>query len=267
MTMGVVGGQLRVAIVSKHASARFGGEAILPLHYFRKLSELGHDVVLVVHERTREELLNTLGETEFAQVHFTPDTRLHRTFWRVSQYLPNRIANLLCGIPMDLYTQVQQVRLLRAINAIKAFDVIHQPIPVSPKLPSFTFGLGIPVVFGPMNGGMTFPKSFRDMASPIEALFSNLARSFASLANRLIPGKRRAALLLVANERTRQALPKYLQSKTKLLVENGVDLKVWNKSQDSATATNENMFLFMGRLIELKCVDLLLRAFAKTVAV
>ena len=30
--------------------------------------------------------------------------------------------------------------------------MIHQPIPVSPREPSLLFGLGAPIVIGPMNG-------------------------------------------------------------------------------------------------------------------
>ena len=46
----------RVLIVAEHASARFGGEAALPLHYFRVLRNRGVPVWLVTHARTRDEL-------------------------------------------------------------------------------------------------------------------------------------------------------------------------------------------------------------------
>ena len=44
----------------------------------------------------------------------------------------------------------------------------------------------------------------------------------ASLANWLIPGKRRAAILMVANERTKAALPVSDHSNVVTLLENGV---------------------------------------------
>ena len=37
---------LKVLIVAEHASAKWGGEAILPLHYFRHLRERGVEVLL-----------------------------------------------------------------------------------------------------------------------------------------------------------------------------------------------------------------------------
>ena len=39
----------RVLIVAEHASAKFGGEAILPLHYFRVLRKRGIEAWLIVH--------------------------------------------------------------------------------------------------------------------------------------------------------------------------------------------------------------------------
>ena len=47
---------MRVLIVAEHASLKFGGEAALPVHYYRILRRRQIPVWLVVHERTRSEL-------------------------------------------------------------------------------------------------------------------------------------------------------------------------------------------------------------------
>jgi hypothetical protein len=70
----------RVLIVAEHASAKFGGEAVLPLHYFRVLRARGVETFLVVHERTREEL-ETLFPNDRARIHYVRDTRLHVRLW------------------------------------------------------------------------------------------------------------------------------------------------------------------------------------------
>jgi len=123
------------------------------------------------------------------------------------------------------------------------------------------------VVIGPMNGGMNYPPAFAAHEGRAERLFLGWGRASAAVLNLLMPGKRRAALLLVANERTRQALPAGACPRVEQLVENGVDLSLWNAPKGSNEAREHGAsrcttFVFVGRLIPLKCVDLLLHAFA-----
>jgi glycosyltransferase involved in cell wall biosynthesis len=119
-----------------------------------------------------------------------------------------------------------------------------------------------------MNGGMNYPPGFGFHVSWIEVLVVGLGRASASALNRVLPGKRRAALLLVANERTRKALPRGVRENVALLVENGVDLALWTPAvakplRETAEAVR---FVFVGRLVHMKCVDLLLEAFAQASA-
>jgi glycosyltransferase involved in cell wall biosynthesis len=120
-----------------------------------------------------------------------------------------------------------------------------------------------------MNGGMSYPPAFAAHEGRTERLLLRWGRASAAALNFLMPGKREAALLLVANERTRRALPAGTSPCIELLVENGVDLSLWTAPRASSEASEEDgasgrctTFVFMGRLIPLKCVDLLLRAFA-----
>ena len=81
-----------------------------------------------------------------------------------------------------------------------------------------------------------------------------------------MPGKRKAALLLVANERTRRALPASVSHvRTVELVENGVDLARFHDYARVAAGTSTRKatrFAFVGRLIDWKAVDILLDALA-----
>ena len=47
---------MRIAIVAQNASTKFGGESLLPLHYFRILRSRQIETWLVVHARTQAEL-------------------------------------------------------------------------------------------------------------------------------------------------------------------------------------------------------------------
>jgi glycosyltransferase involved in cell wall biosynthesis len=257
--------QPRVLIVSEHASARFGGEAALPLHYFRVLRRRGYNVWLITHARTREELSQTFpGEQRIVYVE---DTRLHILMWRLSKRLPGQIAYFTTGFVARFAAQLEQRKLVRSLVAEHGIDVIHQPMPVSPREPSLMCGFGVPVIIGPMNGGMEYPPTFARSRGLIERWLLRAGRLASWGLNRLLPGKRAAALLLVANERTRRALPPGLRAPVVELVENGVDVSLWKAGAAAAQPLTKEVavttFAFLGRLVDWKAVDLLLRAFQR----
>jgi glycosyltransferase involved in cell wall biosynthesis len=252
---------LRILIVAEHASAAFGGEAFLPLHYFRVLRARGVEAWLLCHGRVEAEV-RALFPQEADRLRFIPDLPLHRWLWRLSRPLPELIGNITFGHASHLLTQVLQRQIARRLIKQHGIDVVHEPIPVSPKQPSAMFDLGAPVVIGPMNGGMDFPPAFQHMQSAAERASLTGARNLAAIANRLIPGKLKAAVLLVANERTRRALPRGLEHVPVIeVVENGVDLSRFHGVPAPSMSSERHVrYVFVGRLIELKAVDALLDA-------
>jgi glycosyltransferase involved in cell wall biosynthesis len=266
---------LRVLIIAEHASLNFGGEAALPLHYFRVLRKRGIEAWLIVHERTKVELQSRFSE-EIDRIYFISDTVWHRLLFKIARLLPHRISFFTFGFLLRLLTQILQRSLAKQIIKDKKIDIIHQPIPVSPKDPSLLFDLGVPIVIGPMNGGMNYPPAFQKMESPLVNKAVKFGRSFSSFMNVLIPGKLKATTLLVANERTRDALPSSVRDVPTIeLVENGVDLSLWTKDLSKKVdpekeifqeiqekdQPNYTRFVFIGRLVDWKAVDLLLIAF------
>ncbi len=255
----------RVLIVAEHASAVFGGEAVLPLHYFRQLRRRGVDAWLFVHDRTRDELLALLpGEKD--RMFFVRDTLVHKGLARIAHRQPGRLATFVLGFPLQMLTQLQQRVQVRRLLATLRPTVIHQPIPVSPIFPSALFGLGVPVIIGPMNGGMDYPEGFAYLRRTGDDWLLKVTRRIGLLLNRLIPGKLRASTLLIANDRTRRALPTGVRGRLIEVVENGVDLEMWQPPEASVQATLPHaadpiQFVFVGRLVALKCVDVLLDAF------
>ena len=255
--------ELRVLIAAEHASARFGGEAALPLHYFRVMRNRGVPVWLVTHSRTRDELVALYPGDD--RIFYIEDTTFHRAMWRIGSRLPDAISYLTTGFLSRLSTQLAQRRLIRRLVREEGITVVHQPMPVSPREPSMLYGFGVPVVIGPMNGGMDYPPAFRRQRGAVEGVLLDAGRASAVLLNRLMPGKRLATTLLVANQRTRDALPSGLCTHVVELVENGVDLGVWRPAPQSEKAPAHDgltTFVFMGRLVDWKAVDLLLQAFA-----
>ena len=249
---------MRILIVASNASSRFGGEAFIPLNYFRLLRAKKMDVWLVVHARNRPELVLKFPDA-VDRLFFVDDTRLHKALIRIGRLLPRRLADATTGLLIHLTTQLAQRRLIRKLVKIHGIEVVHEPIPVSPKTPSLMWGLGAAVVIGPLNGGMEYPEAFRSERGWISATALALGRSFADVMNIIIPGKRRADIVLVANARTREALPSGISGRVVELVENGVDLSIWEPSR-SGDASDTVRFIFVGRLIDWKAVDIVLSA-------
>ena len=256
--------EVRVLIVAENASLKFGGEAALPLHYYRILRQRNIPTWLVVHARTRDEL-SALFPEDHGRIVYVADTLLHRLLWRFSKHLPRQLGDFTIGFVMRLITQSAQRNVIRRLIGAHQVSVIHQPIPVSPKEPSLIFGMGVPVIMGPMNGGMDYPPAFKKLQSHAERASLFALRRLSNAMNRLMPGKRRAAILLVANERTRAALPDGVCARVVTIVENGVDLSLWKGSgvRDDRASSRAVRFVFVGRLVDWKAVDMLLMAFQR----
>jgi glycosyltransferase involved in cell wall biosynthesis len=254
---------LRVAIVAYNCSLRMGGEAALAYHYFRLLRARGVDVHLVGHQRNREELEQAFPDDR-DRLHLVADSRLHLILWRIGWPLPNRVYRATFGGILLVISQFQQRHVLRRLVRTRGISVVHQPSPVSPAEPSMIYGVGAPVVIGPMNGGMDYPPGFRDRENRWERLAVRVGRRLRHVMNWIIPGKRRAAVLLVSNRRTREVLPR-THAPVVEMVENGVDLSLWRPRDDGgapAPSDGGARFVYLGRLVDWKAVDLLLWAWA-----
>ena len=253
---------LGVMIVAENASLRQGGEASLAIHWFRELLKEGVDVRLLVHVRSKPELDQSLSRFS-SRIHYVPDVLLQKICWKFGEALPAHVRDFTSGWLVHLITQFMQRRAaLRLIEQYK-IDIVHEPTPVAPRMPSMMYGLGVPVVIGPMNGNMTYPPGYRSR-SFLERAFVPVARGFSDLANYLVPGKRRAEVLLVANERTRLALPSGCRGKVGILCENGVEPDVWRRPDDLPARPVEGLRLaFLGRLVSWKGVDMVLDVFAE----
>jgi glycosyltransferase involved in cell wall biosynthesis len=126
------------------------------------------------------------------------------------------------------------------------------------------FGLGVPVIIGPMNGGINFPKSFKYMSGVVESVIQAIVRFLSHIFNILIPGKLLASRLIVANPRTKAALPFLHFGQVIQIVENAADQVIEiavEKSVDENTQIKTRV-LYVGRLVDWKAVDILFDVFA-----
>ncbi|WP_206688150.1 MULTISPECIES: glycosyltransferase [Aureimonas] len=250
----------KVLIVSENASMMFGGEASLPWHYFTRLRGRGVDTWLVVHERTRAELARLAPEA-LDRIHFIPDNRFNIFCWKMGAKMPAQLGDITFGYASRIANQIEARRLVRRLVRQNGISVVHQPIPVSPREPSLMVDVGAPVVMGPMNGNMSYPPAMQARAGGTVQKILRSARALSDHVHGLMRGKREAALLLVANQRTRMGLPPKCRGAVVELVENGIDTELWQPGSAPASGASGDMrLLFLGRLVDWKAVDIVLEA-------
>jgi glycosyltransferase involved in cell wall biosynthesis len=160
---------------------------------------------------------------------------------------------------MGVVSGLDQVRQVRHLTAGRTDCVVHEPAPVSPRQPSMITGVGAPVVVGPLNGGMTYPSAFAPQVKKYEAVIHWILRKASGSANLLFRGKLDAAAVLVANERTRRALPVTMtHGRTVYMPENGVDHSVFGEAESGDV--DPYRFVYVGRLVSCKMVEVLIDA-------
>lgn len=252
---------MRILIVSPNVSSKMGGEAILPFHYMREFVALGHDVVVLTHERVREELMASSLWRDGA-FEFLEDAVLEKSLYGAGKLAPSALRSTVFNSAIGAVTLARLGARARSLCAERKIDVVLQPTPVSPQFPSPLHNLPAPVVIGPLNGGMSYPPAFEAAYSKGSQAAVNMARMASGVGNAMWPGKKRAARVLVANERTRRALPKGVDpARVEILVENGVDLALWKDGGGNTSAPPA--YVFVGRMVWWKAADLLIEAFGR----
>jgi glycosyltransferase involved in cell wall biosynthesis len=257
---------MRVLIVGENASMKMGGEATYPYYYFKLLRGRGIEAWLLAHERNRDELRALLPD-DFDRVHMIRELDHDVMLWRITRRLPQKVYDQTFGAMMAMKNQVRMRR--EAVDLIKSerIDIVHQVYPLSPRAPSGMYGLGVPVVIGPLSGDMDYPPAFQYMHGRAARAVERFGRRSAEALNRLVPGKLMADSLIVANPKTRMALPRDARGMIyEGISEVSVDLDTFQYDESVAEARRRDdaiRFLYLGRLVNWKGVDLLLAAFRK----
>jgi glycosyltransferase involved in cell wall biosynthesis len=256
-----------VLVVGHYASERTGGAGSIPLRLFGRLRARGVDVWLLTHVSARPELAASLPAADFERVIFARGLRGLEPVFTVGEHLPPGLRTIAWAIT-QLERQIAMVPVARRLIRELAIDIVHQPISVSPVIPSPLTRLGVPVVMGPLNGGMALPPAFRDRDSLLGTLIRVVRPLAAAAMNRVVRGRPLADVVLVANQRTRSLLPRSVRKRAVEVSDIGVVLDSWPvpdgepSGAGAAAAGGVTRFLFVGRLVGWKGLDILLDAFS-----
>ena len=196
-------------------------------------------------------------------MHFIEESRLDVWLWKLGLRLPRKIDEQTIGMLRHILTHRRLRRLVLEVIRREHAEIVHETTPISPKAPSAMYGLGVPVVAGPLSGAMDFPPAFQHLQSRAARLIERGGRTVSHLANWLVPGRIRAEALVVANEQTLKALPKGYRGKVyEGISKVSVNLKVWKLGGRASREPDGIVrFSYLGRLVGWKAVNLLIDAF------
>lgn len=185
---------------------------------------------------------------------------LHHVFkdqWGKASYTAFRL-------PLYWLYERQVWKILGRRIAAQEWGVVHRITPVSPAtsgpLARHCQKAGVPYVHGPINGGLPWPKGYKNALHKEREWISSLRFLFHHLPY-IKSDRDSAAALLVGSRTTWAQMPERYRDKTFYLPENGIATEQVRTSPRTQ-ATGPLRIGFLGRLVPLKGVDLSLRAAA-----
>jgi glycosyltransferase involved in cell wall biosynthesis len=144
------------------------------------------------------------------------------------------------------------------------YDLVHRITPLSPTIPSVIARrcarAGVPFVWGPINGGVPWPKGTDDVRWR-EREWLSYVRSAYKLLPAYRSTRRDASAIAVASLATRDQLTANYHEKCVYIPENGLDAGVLQSAPEKAPAPPLRI-IFVGRLVPYKGAEIVLEAAA-----
>lgn len=229
-----------------------------PLGAYKYLREINRvaDVTIIAHKRFKKEL-DTLpfadkiiyaGSAIFANTLRWIGESLFKGSWAK--------INLFDFFDYIIF-DIDCLRKARKLNNKYSFDLVHRITPKTIRWPSLIWKLGIPSISGPHNGGLTWPKGFKHLASKEGTL--EWIRNSGNLLHTIYRDYKHYTRILVNSHLTRNVIPKKYHDNVIEFFANGVD-RVFTQSPFAGDAKK---MLFVGRFVPVKCIHILIHAMVR----
>jgi glycosyltransferase involved in cell wall biosynthesis len=255
----------RVLVIAEAANPEWTSVPLIGWELSRALARIVN-VHLVTHIRNREAIVKhgLIEGTDFTAI----DNE------RIASPL-NRMAEKLRGgrgkgwTTSTAFSSIAYYSFEREIwrkfrDRIRAgeFDLVHRVTPLSPTSQSLIakrlWKLDVPFVIGPLNGGVPWPKKFKDRQYREREWLSSLRFLY-----KLMPGYRStrkfSAKIIVGSRFTRNDMPRWAREKCVYIAENGVDAAQVKKLTQRVPSLPLQV-AFVGRLVAYKGADMLLES-------
>lgn len=259
----------RVLLIAEGCNPDMISVPLVGFNQARELSKLV-DAHVVTHWRNRD-ALQKFGWREGE--HFTSiDTeKLSQWAWTLGEKIAGRGKGwtLQSALYTPTYYYFEHLIWKHFARRIRAgeFDLVHRLVPLSPTIPSLIASrcrkAGVPFIWGPINGGIPWPREF-DAARRKEKEWLSYVRAAYQLMPAYRSTRRDASAILIASRDTWKQIPTAWRDRCFYLPENAIDPARFTLRR-SHTAKRPIKVLYLGRLVPYKGADMLVEAAAPLV--
>ena len=256
---------IRVLMSAYQCGPGMGSVSQIGWEWYSRMSRRAR-VTLVTHIRNRAALSAAGAPLPRSEILYIDTEWFAGPLYRLASKLFPKSRHpvfLVSSLDFFVYDYAAARRLRGRVGRGQGWDVVHAVTPLTAMAPTRLHGLGAPMVWGPLNNGVTTPAGFPDLARQGSTWLYNV-RGLGRAADGLIRCSRRSEVILTATRATRRSLPKDCLRRCVSMIENGVDFDVfrptpWPRPPGPGRPLRA---LFVGRLLPLKAVHLLFGAMA-----
>jgi glycosyltransferase involved in cell wall biosynthesis len=255
---------MRVLLLADHCNPTFASTPYFGYQIVRSIARKVDQTTLVTQVRNQGSL--TRKDLGVAELTFVDSEYIARPFWRLASWLqgdPNKAMTVSVALnyPSSLAFDWEVWKQYGTRLQSGEFDVVHRVTPLSPTTPCpLAKWSPVPVVIGPVNGGLRWPKGFSAELAREREWLTYLRRL-----HKWMPyynsTYQKAAAILAGFPHTMQDLPPNVLPKTFDCSDVGYEHDPHDAPLDRPFSSTMTA-LFVGRLVPYKCADVVVRAFA-----
>lgn len=263
--------RLRILLIAEACNPTWPSVPLVGYNFARALASRDDlDITLATHIKN----VSALRDDPLARqvrLHVIDNEWLARPMYRLATLLRggDKLAwtlNTALAWPSYIAFEHQVERDFRRELRAGQFDLIHRLTPLSPTLPSPLAGrTHVPMLIGPLNGGLPWPKDYPDLARQEREWLAPLRPAY-----RALPYYRSTyrylAGVISGSRHSASELPRSFRGRRFYLPENGIDPDRFAIAAAWTPPRQRFRFITVGRLVPYKGLPLMLEAFAGSTA-